>query len=41
MVVFLDSIKKAANDFLSTKRVVVTGVSRKPKGRGSNIGTHA
>jgi|GEM_PF-3833007 hypothetical protein len=40
MVVFLDSIKKDATDFLTTKRVVVTGVLKATKGHGSNIGTH-
>src|ERR1017187_5271614 len=40
MVVFLDSIKKDATDFLTTKRVVVTGVLKETKGHGSNIGTH-
>jgi len=30
-------IKDAASDFLAKKRVAVTGVSRDPKGHGSNI----
>jgi hypothetical protein len=40
MVVFLDSVKKAATDFLTTKSVVVTGVLQETQGRGSTIGTH-
>ena len=31
------TIKEAAADFLANKRIAVTGVSRKPKGHGSNI----
>lgn len=31
------TIKEAANEFLATKRVAVTGVSRDAKGHGSNI----
>lgn len=30
-------IKKAASEFLATKRVAVTGVSRQPKNHGSNV----
>ena len=30
-------IKQAASEFLASKRVAVTGVSREPKGHGSNI----
>jgi predicted CoA-binding protein len=30
-------IKEAASAFLANKRVAVTGVSRKPKGHGSNV----
>jgi predicted CoA-binding protein len=37
MVVVMDTIKKAATDFLATKRVAVTGVSRNPEGHGSNV----
>ena len=33
----MDTIKKAATDFLATKRVAVTGVSRNPEGHGSNV----
>ena len=29
-------IKEAAEEFLSTKRIAVTGVSRNPQGHGSN-----
>ena len=32
----MQTIKKAASDFLSHKRIAVTGVSRDPKGHGSN-----
>ena len=31
------TIKEAASEFLATKRVAVTGVSREPKGHGSNV----
>lgn len=31
------TIKEAASDFLSQKRIAVAGVSRKPQGHGSNI----
>jgi uncharacterized protein len=31
------TIKEAATDFLATKRVAVTGVSRTPGGHGSNV----
>ena len=37
MVVFMETIKKAATDFLAHKRIAVTGVSRNPKGHGSNV----
>ena len=30
-------IKEAASEFLAKKRVAVTGVSRQPKGHGSNV----
>lgn len=30
-------MKQAAEEFLSHKRIAVTGVSRKPKGHGSNL----
>jgi hypothetical protein len=33
----MPSIKEAANEFLADKRIAVTGVSRDPKGHGSNI----
>jgi uncharacterized protein len=33
----MTSIKEAASEFLSKKRVAVTGVSRNPKGHGSNV----
>jgi uncharacterized protein len=32
----MTAIKEAAAEFLSTKRIAVTGVSRKPQGHGSN-----
>jgi len=32
----LSSIKEAASEFLAEKRIAVTGVSRNPKGHGSN-----
>ena len=31
------TIKEAATEFLATKRVAVTGVSRKPESHGSNV----
>jgi uncharacterized protein len=31
------NVKQAASEFLANKRVAVTGVSRNPKGHGSNI----
>jgi predicted CoA-binding protein len=37
MVVFMETIKKAATDFLAQKRIAVTGVSRNPEGHGSNV----
>jgi predicted CoA-binding protein len=33
----MQKIKDAASDFLANKRVAVTGVSRDPKGHGSNV----
>jgi predicted CoA-binding protein len=33
----MPKIKEAASEFLASKRVAVTGVSRQPKGHGSNI----
>jgi len=33
----MPTIKDAASEFLATKRVAVTGVSREPKGHGSNV----
>jgi uncharacterized protein len=33
----MTKVKEAASDFLSTKRIAVTGVSRTPKSHGSNI----
>ena len=33
----MQKIKKAASEFLSNKRIAVTGVSRQPKNRGSNV----
>jgi uncharacterized protein len=33
----MPTIKEAASEFLSHKRVAVTGVSREPKGHGSNV----
>jgi len=33
----MTTIKDAASQFLATKRVAVTGVSREPKGHGSNV----
>jgi uncharacterized protein len=37
MVVLMDTIKQAATQFLTAKRVAVTGVSRNAKGHGSNV----
>ena len=31
------NVKDAAGEFLATKRIAVTGVSRTPKGHGSNV----
>ena len=31
------SVREAASEFLSKKRIAVTGVSRKPQGHGSNV----
>jgi predicted CoA-binding protein len=36
----MPNIKEAESEFLSKKRVAVTGVSRNPKGHGSNIVYH-
>jgi len=33
----MPKIKEAASEFLATKRVAVTGVSRQPKNHGSNV----
>jgi hypothetical protein len=33
----MPSIKEAANEFLADKRIAVIGVSRDPKGHGSNL----
>jgi uncharacterized protein len=33
----MPKIKEAAADFLGNRRIAVTGVSRNPKGHGSNI----
>jgi predicted CoA-binding protein len=33
----MPTIKDAASEFLASKRVAVTGVSRAPKGHGSNV----
>jgi uncharacterized protein len=33
----MPTIKDAASEFLTNKRVAVTGVSREPKGHGSNV----
>lgn len=33
----MTKIKQAASEFLANKRVAVTGVSRQPKGHGSNV----
>ena len=37
MVVAMVTIKEAATQFLATKRVAVTGVSRNPQGHGGNV----
>lgn len=37
MVLVMVTIKDAATEFLATKRIAVTGVSRDPKGHGSNV----
>ena len=37
MVVTMVTIKDAATDFLATKRIAVTGVSRDPQGHGGNV----
>jgi hypothetical protein len=39
MVTIMVTIKQAATEFLATKRVAVTGVSRNAKGHGSNVVT--
>jgi uncharacterized protein len=33
----MPNIKQAASEFLANKRIAVTGVSRNPKGHGSNV----
>jgi predicted CoA-binding protein len=33
----MQTIKQAASEFLAAKRIAVTGVSRSPKGHGSNV----
>ena len=33
----MSTIKEAAAEFLASKRVAVTGVSREPKGHGGNV----
>ena len=33
----MQKIKEAASDFLANRKVAVTGVSRNPKGHGSNV----
>src|SRR6266704_1625440 len=33
----MQKIEQAASEFLASKRVAVTGVSRQPKGHGSNV----
>ncbi len=33
----MPTIKHAASEFLANNRVAVTGVSREPKGHGSNV----
>ncbi len=37
IVVPMVTIKEAASEFLATKRVAVTGVSRNPQGHGGNV----
>jgi len=37
MVDAMVTVKEAATEFLATKRIAVTGVSRKPQGHGSNV----
>ena len=37
MVFVMVTIKEAATEFLATKRIAVTGVSRNPKGHGGNV----
>jgi uncharacterized protein len=37
MVILMTTIKEAATEFLTAKRVAVTGVSRDAKGHGSNV----
>jgi uncharacterized protein len=36
-VPLMQTVKEVATEFLSNKRVAVTGVSRNPKGHGSNV----
>jgi uncharacterized protein len=36
-VIEMEKIKEAASGFLANKRVAITGVSRHPKGHGSNV----
>ena len=33
----MTNVKQAASEFLANKRIAVTGVSRSPKGHGSNV----
>ena len=33
----MSTIKEAASEFLANRRVAVTGVSRNPRGHGSNV----
>ena len=33
----MTKIKEAATEFLASKRIAVTGVSRTPQGHGSNV----
>jgi len=37
MVDAMVTVKEAATEFLATKRIAVTGVSRKPQGHGGNV----
>jgi predicted CoA-binding protein len=37
MVILMNTIKEAATEFLTAKRVAVTGVSKEAKGHGSNV----